>query len=97
MRRKIRENNKQETIGEKKITVKYSKKRIEKEAINENNLWKWLKSRELKAETGSLITVCEEQSIATNYLRAKIGTDPFTTLCKHAHFWRRRNIWNPTM
>lgn len=60
-------------------------KETEKETINSNLTWQWLKHANLKSETEALVTACQEQAIATNYMKARImrtGNDPKCRLCR---------------
>lgn len=82
-------------------------KETDKEAIDEKELSEWLKFRELKGKTKSLITACQEQWMATKHLKARIlktGTGPkyrlcrtetkiIPTLCQVSQFWQRENIF----
>ena len=56
-----------------------------KDTINQNSSWAWLTHAGLKTETEALITACQDQAIATNYVKAKImktGNDPKCRLCR---------------
>lgn len=57
----------------------------EKDTINRYQSWQWLTTANVKSETEALITACQEQALATNYMRTKIiktGTDPKCRLCR---------------
>lgn len=58
---------------------------VEKEHINKDATWAWLKYGDLKSETESLVAACQEQAIATHYRKNKIfktGEDPKCRLCR---------------
>ncbi|KAL1447790.1 hypothetical protein WDU94_009835 [Cyamophila willieti] len=57
----------------------------EKETVNKNQSWKWLTTANLKSETEALVTACQEQALATNYMKVRImksGKDPKCRLCR---------------
>ena len=56
----------------------------EAERHNESKMWKWLRERELKRETESLLCAGQEQAIRTNsvnYSNDKTNETPHCRLC----------------
>ncbi|KAI5748311.1 hypothetical protein M8J77_024164 [Diaphorina citri] len=84
---KMKQENKEERIKTWKNKEMHGQiaREAEKDTINVQQSWKWLSHSNLKAETEALITACQEQAIATNYMKARImktGTDPKCRLCR---------------
>lgn len=87
LKEKVKERYKEEIITKWREKALYGqiKKEVEKETINKEMTWKWLTHTNLKKETEALITACQEQAIATNYMMVKImksDKDPKCRLCR---------------
>ncbi|CAH1974548.1 unnamed protein product [Acanthoscelides obtectus] len=58
---------------------------VEHHTVDSSLAWKWLTHANLKIETEALVTACQEQAIATNYMKAEImksGNDLKCRLCR---------------
>lgn len=87
IKEQMKHRKKEEQITKWKDKVMHGQiaKEAEKETISTTESWKWLNQANLKVETEALITACQDQAVATNYLKAKImktGIDPKCRLCR---------------
>ena len=55
-----------------------------RQTIDEESTWLWLKKRDIKIETEGLLTAAQDQALPTNYLRSKYdsNTSSLCSLCK---------------
>uniref|UniRef100_A0A8D8ZI32 Uncharacterized protein n=1 Tax=Cacopsylla melanoneura TaxID=428564 RepID=A0A8D8ZI32_9HEMI len=87
LKERMKERMKQEQLNkwkEKKMHGQIALE-VEKDTVNKSQSWKWLTNANLKSETEALITACQEQALATNYMKVKImktGKDPMCRLCR---------------